>query len=194
MREPTSHERMAGRPWDASYTDGPAPWDIGRPQPAVTRLELSGSVLDAGCGTGENALYLAARGLRVLGIDVAETAIALAREKAAGLDAEFMVADALRLERLGRRFDTVLDSALFHTFDAAERRRYVASLAAVTGSVHVICFSDAGPGPLGPHPVSEGELREAFAGWRLSALEPERLETRFGSVPAWHLIATRDGL
>jgi SAM-dependent methyltransferase len=47
--------------WDASYTTGtPAAWDIGRPQPAFVRLadegRLTGRLLDAGCGTGENAL------------------------------------------------------------------------------------------------------------------------------------------
>src|SRR5262249_15046909 len=87
-RHPTSHEQKSGRPWDASYHDGPAPWDIGRPQPAVPRLasegRFTGAVLDAGCGTGENALHVAslALGLLVLGVDVAETALAIAREKA----------------------------------------------------------------------------------------------------------------
>ena len=70
-REPTSHERMTGQPWDASYHDGPAPWDIGRPQPAIVRLAadggFAGAVLDAGCGTGENALHVASLGLPVLG-------------------------------------------------------------------------------------------------------------------------------
>jgi len=28
-RRPTSHERLTGQPWDASYRDGPAPWDAG---------------------------------------------------------------------------------------------------------------------------------------------------------------------
>ena len=85
-RQPTSHERMAGQPWDASYHDGPAPWDIGRPQPAIVRVAskggFAGAVLDAGCGTGENALHVASLGLPVLGVDVAETALAIAREKA----------------------------------------------------------------------------------------------------------------
>jgi hypothetical protein len=51
----------------------------------------------------------------------------------AGIDVEFAAADALQLERLGRRFQTVLDCGLFHTFDGEERPRYVASLASVTG-------------------------------------------------------------
>ena len=66
-RHPTSHERLTGLPWDASYHDGPAPWDIGQPQPAIVRLAseggFAGAVLDAGCGTGENALHVASLGL-----------------------------------------------------------------------------------------------------------------------------------
>jgi SAM-dependent methyltransferase len=198
-RDPTSHERLTGLPWDASYLDGPAPWDTGQPQPAVVRLAsaggFAGAVLDAGCGTGENALHIAGLGVSVLGVDVAETALGIARAKARdrGLEAEFAVADALRLERLGRRFETVLDCGLLHTFDGDERPRYVASLASVTavgGTLYVLCFSDDGP-DTGPHPVSQDELRAAFetrSGWSVVNIEPDRVQTRFHDVdgaPAW---------
>ena len=194
---------MTGLPWDASYHGGPAPWDIGRPQPVVVRLasegRFAGAVLDAGCGTGENALHVASLGLSVLGVDVAETALAIARAKAAerGIEAEFAAADALHLERLGRRFTTVLDCGLFHTFDADERPEYVTSLASVTehdGTLYVLCFSDDGP-DTGPHPVSREELQAAFTpgnGWNLVAIEPDRVQTRFhdNGAPAW--LATID--
>ena len=199
-RQPTSHERMAGQPWDASYHHGPAPWDLGRPQPAVVRLVsaggFAGAVLDAGCGTGENTLHIASLGLPVLGVDVAETALAIAREKAdnRGIPAEFVAADAFQLERLGRSFKTVLDCGLFHTFDDEdERARYVASLASVTehgGTLYVLCFSDAGP-DTGPHPIRQEELRTAFhpgSGWDVATLEPDRIQTRFHGehgAPAW---------
>jgi SAM-dependent methyltransferase len=181
---------MTGEPWDASYRDGPAPWDTGRPQPAVVRLAseggFAGAVLDAGCGTGENALHVASLGLPVLGFDVAETALAIARAKAGdrGIEAEFAAADALHLERLGRTFETVLDCGLFHTFDGDERPGFVASLASVTrhgGTLYVLCFSDRGPGT-GPHPVSQAELRAAFTsgtGWTVTAVEPDRVQTNY---------------
>lgn len=188
---------MTGLPWDASYAEGPAPWDTDRPQPAVVRLAsrggVAGRVLDAGCGTGENALHVAALGLPVLGVDVAGTALSIAREKAAGrgLEAEFAWADALELGRLGRRFDTVLDCGLFHTFDAAERPPYATSLAAVTepgGRLYVLCFSDQGR-DTGSHPVSRAELCAPFEdGWDVVAVEPERVQTRFSGddgAPAW---------
>ena len=87
----------------------------------------------------------------------------------------------------------MLDCGLSHTFDAEERPRYVASLAAVTernGALYVLCFSDHGPNT-GPHPVREQELRAAFnpgAGWKIAAIKPERIQTRFhheNGAPAW---------
>jgi len=201
-RHPTSHERRSGLSWDASYHDGPAPWDIGRPQPAVVRLAseggFAGAVLDAGCGTGENALHIASlkvpAGLSVLGVDVAETALAIARQKAAerGIEVEFAAADAFQLERLGRMFQTVLDCGLFHTFEGDERTRYVASLASVTehgGTVYVLCFSDDGP-DTGPHPIRQEELKAAFnpsSGWNVAAIKPEPIETRMhaNGAPGW---------
>jgi SAM-dependent methyltransferase len=197
-RQPTSHERRAGQPWDASYVDGPAPWDTGQPQPAIVRLAgegaFAGAVLDAGCGTGENALHIASLGLHVVGVDVADTALSIAREKAAGrgIEADFLVGDAFHLDRLDRVFETVLDSGLFHSFDSDERRDYVASLASVTGRgghLYVLCFSDVGP-DTGPHPVSQEELRAAFTrsiGWIIARIEPDRCQTRFAAqgAPAW---------
>jgi SAM-dependent methyltransferase len=205
-RSPTSHERMAGQPWDASYHDGPAPWDLGRPQPAIARLAsdggFAGAVLDAGCGVGDNALLVASLGLPVLGFDVAETALAIAREKAAarGLDVDFVYADAFALDRLARTFDTVLDSGLFHAFDDDERRRYAVSLASVTkpgARLYVLSFGDEGADQ-GPHPVSREDLRAAFdasRGWSVAAIEPERIHTNFhgdAGAPAWLATITRE--
>jgi len=127
-------------------------------------------------------------------VDVAETALAKARAKAhdRGFEVEFASADAFHLERLGRRFVTVLDCGLFHTFDCDERPDYVASLASSTehdGTLHVLCFGDEGP-ETGPHPVGQEELRAAFnsgAGWNVAAIEPDRIHTRFhdNGAPAW---------
>jgi SAM-dependent methyltransferase len=189
---------MTGLPWDASYRDGPAPWDVGHPQPAVVQVASGGgfasAVLDAGCGTGENTLHLASLGLAVLGVDVADTALAMARAKAddRGIRVEFAAADALQLERVGRTFATVLDCGLFHSFNGDERQRYAASLASVTeraGTLHVLCFSDDGP-VTGPHPISQEELRAAFSpstGWSVAGIEANRLVTRYheGGAPAW---------
>ena len=193
--------------WDASYTAGtPAPWDIGRPQPAFVRFadqgRLTGRLLDAGCGTGENALLAASHGADVTGIDVAPTAIARARAKASerGLTARFEVADARDLGRLSLTADTVIDSGVFHVFDDEDRARYVTSLASVLrpgGRCYLVCFSDRQPGTWGPRRVTQDELRTAFShGWTVVSIEASEFEVneaRIGevSVLAWLAVLER---
>jgi len=193
---------MTSPSWDASYTaSAPAPWDIGRPQPAFLRLAssglLTGRVLDAGCGTGEHALLAARFGTEVVGVDVSARAIELARAKAAarGIGARFEIADALSLADLGLSFDTIIDSGLFHVFDDISRARYVASLASVLhpgGHCHLMCFSDRQPGTAGPRRVTQAELRDAFSdGWTIVRIEPDAFEVNPGifgeatTVQAW---------
>jgi SAM-dependent methyltransferase len=191
--------------WDSSYAGASPPWDIGRPQPAFVRLAdagaLTGALLDAGCGTGEHTILAARLGARALGIDISTLAIETARRKAGerGVDAGFQVFDALRVDTLGEVFDTVVDSGLFHVFDAAARARYVAAVHAVLrpgGHLHLMCFSDRQPGDWGPRRVTEGELRAALAaGWRIDSLARDRFDINPGlgtlTAEAWLADAVR---
>src|SRR5438094_4024641 len=172
--------------FDESYVGTP-PWDIGRPQPLfATLLEegaFGGRVLDAGCGTGEHTLMVAAAGFDATGIDASPRAIQIAEGKAVdrGITAGFLVWDALALADLNEQFDTVIDSGLFHVFDDERRALYVASLAAVVrhgGHLLLACFSDRQPGDWGPRRVRQAELRDAFTdGWVVESIDPARFET-----------------
>jgi len=180
------------RDFEASYQAGTPPWDIGRPQGAVVRAAeaglVVGAVLDVGCGTGENALYLAGRGHPVMGLDASATAVARAREKAAARalspeQAQFHVWDALQLPRLRKAFDTVVDSGLFHVFDRPTRRFYVQGLAEVTApgsDVLLLCWSDEEPPGPGPNRLRQDDIRDAargiFVTMDIQAAEFERLE------------------
>jgi cyclopropane fatty-acyl-phospholipid synthase-like methyltransferase len=163
---------------------GPAPWDIGKPQGTFVAIvdRVISPVLDAGCGTGEHALFLASWGHRVTGIDFVEEAIRRARTKAAqrGLSVDFLVKDATKLAGWGERFNTVIDSGLFHVFSDDDRRRYINGLAQVVntgGRLFLMCFSDEEPGTEGPRRVSRQELYEAFAdGWDVESVQPARCE------------------
>jgi len=187
---------------------GKAPWDTGEPQHAFVAVtdKIAGSLLDSGCGPGDNALFFAKRGCAVTGYDFLEEPIARAKQKAAerGLAATFLVKDALKLQDWPERFDNVIDSGLFHVFTDADRATYVRGLATVLkpgGRLFLLCFSDATPGTFGPRRVTQNELRAAFAdGWQIESLEPshfdtraEARETQFGGVDprAWFLIARR---
>jgi SAM-dependent methyltransferase len=185
--------------WDSSYTGPSPPWDIGRPQPAFLRLAdagaLTGTLLDAGCGTGEHTILAARQGADALGIDVSPRAIEIARRKAAerGVETTFRVLDALRLDTFGESFDTILDSGLFHVFDDDARTRYLAAVHAGLrpgGHLHLMCFSDRQPGDWGPRRVTEGELRAAFgSGWRVDSLTPDHFDINPGlgtpTAEAW---------
>ncbi|MGB8311407.1 MAG: class I SAM-dependent methyltransferase, partial [Halobacteriota archaeon] len=167
--------------------------------------EIVGSVLDVGCGTGENALYLAAHGHEVWGIDFAPTAIQKAHEKAAQrhLAATFLVLNVLELHTLGRTFDTVIDSGLFHSLSDEERPLFVGNLAAVIrrgGTYFMLCFSELTPVPdfstlkdfmpdfskFKPEDyerlrVTQAEIKESFQdGWRINYIRRATLETRVG--------------
>jgi SAM-dependent methyltransferase len=193
-----------------NFYGGPAPWDVGRPQSKFVAVadQVTGRVLDAGCGTGEHALFLAARGHRVIGIDFVEEPILRARRKAAerGVSVVFLVKDALTLGEWGERFGSVIDCGLFHMFSDADRPRYVEGLAQVLepgGLLFLMCFSDEEPGTEGPRRVSRQELHEAFAsGWKIDSLQLAQCEVNpafpdlkcsEGGPKVWFAIVRRQG-
>ncbi len=206
MSEPPRRRPVPGLAQDRTPHDfdemyiGTPPWDIGRPQPVFVRLleagAIRGRVLDAGCGTGEHVLMAAASGLEATGVDAAPKAIALATAKAAerGVDARFLVWDAVRLAELGEQFDTVIDSGLFHVFDDDRRALYVERLAAVVrrgGRYLMCCFSDRQPGDWGPRRVRREEIDAVFAtGWRVESVEPAQFETNLDPPVALAWLAT----
>jgi SAM-dependent methyltransferase len=167
---------------------GSPPWDIGRPQQEFVCLEesgmISGDVLDVGCGTGENALFFAARGHTAWGVDTAPTAIAIARKKAEErhLSTTFLVSDALNLNRIGRTFDTVIDSGLFHALSDLERPCFVRNLSDIVkpgGTYFMLAFSDLEPGGYGPRRITKQEIRQTFSeGWKIEFIRPAAFENR----------------
>ena len=177
--------------FDDFYRTTTPPWVIGEPQPAIVELEraglIRGKVLDVGCGTGEHTILLTRLGYDVLGVDFAPQAVEQAgrNAEAKNVEARFDVADAMNLGDQPR-YDTIVDSALFHIFDDTDRPKYVASLHGACrpgGIVHVLALSDAGRG-FGPE-VSDEVIREAFAGgWVLESLEPTTYRVVFTEVHA----------
>lgn len=134
---------------------GRAPWDIGEPQEAVVAAseagQLRGSILDSGCGTGNNAIFLAQQGNSVLGVDGAPTAIEDARGRAAraGARVDFLCADVTTMDGVERRSEVVLDSALYHCLPTDQRSAYAAALSRVTApgaQLHLFCFADVDDG------------------------------------------------
>jgi len=161
------------------YAEGIPPWQIDRPQPEVIQLLENGKfespVLDLGCGTGDNTIELARRGLVVKGLDAVPEALERAHKKTeqAGLkqSPEFVLGDALRLVESGLKARTVLDCALFHTFTDEERKDYIRGLEAVLsqgGRLHILSFSELETRQPGPRRLSLSEITGSFGkGWRV---------------------------
>jgi ubiquinone/menaquinone biosynthesis C-methylase UbiE len=175
--------------FNESYRGTP-PWDVGHPQAEFVGLaeegKIRGKVLDVGCGTGENAVLFAGLGLEAWGVDAAPLAIEKAKKKAAqrGSRANFIVGDALHLERLKQKFDTITDSGLFHVFEDEERVIFAKSLRSALnkgGTYFMLCFSDKEPaGWGGPRRVSKDEIMSTFReGWKVDWIREARFESTF---------------
>lgn len=159
--------------WEDAYKTVP-PWDVGRPQPAFVELvrarELDqGRVLDVGCGTGENALYLADNGFSVSGVDLSDRAIAAGRAKAKErrLKVDFRAGNALSLDFKDKVFDNVIDSGLFHTFTDYDRpvfAREIARVLVTSGKYFMLCFSEKEPTNWGgPRRITKKEIETTFS-------------------------------
>ncbi|UMB67991.1 class I SAM-dependent methyltransferase [Mycobacterium paraterrae] len=199
------------------------PWSLGEPQPEIAALidqgKIRGDVLDAGCGEAAFALHMAALGHNAVGLDASPTAIKLAREHAAaqGLtNVSLEVADITDFTSYPAgsegRFDTIVDSTLFHSMPVELREGYQQSIvraAAPGASYYVLVFANTGNG--GPaNPVTEDELRAVVSKyWVIDEIRPARIHANFAhtdspefpfsdvrdegngrkSVPAWLLSA-----
>ena len=177
----------------AEHTDGLVPWDIGGPQPAVQQLvaygAIRGEVLDPGTGPGYHAIHFASQGFSATGVDGSPTAIARAKRNAerAGVQVDFQVADATKLDGFDGRFDTVVDSAFYHVLmgDEAVQTRYAQALHRATKpGARLFMFE------FSPHNVNglqwEGVPADNFervlgaSGWRLDYLGGTTYLARFG--------------
>jgi ubiquinone/menaquinone biosynthesis C-methylase UbiE len=174
------------------------PWSLGEPQPELAALieqgKFHGEVLDAGCGEGAISLALAGQGHSTVGLDMSPTAIELARLEAErrGLsNASFEVADISSFTGYDGRFNTIVDSTLFHSMPVEAREGYQQSIvrAAAPGASYFVLAFDRAAIPEGPiNAVTDDELREVVSKyWVIDEIKPARLYAKlpadFGGMP-----------
>ena len=158
-------------------------------QQLVAYGAIRGEVLDPGTGPGYHAIHYASQGYSATGIDGSPTAIERAKRNAerAGVQVDFQVADATRLDGFEGRFDTVVDSAFYHVFmgDEATQTRYAQALHRATKpGARLFMFE------FGPHnvnglqwagiPADNFERVLGAGGWRMDYLGGTTYQARFG--------------
>ncbi len=188
--------------WDSVYRqegafEGPPPWNIGEPQPELAALmragEFRSDVLDAGCGFAELSLALAAEGYTVVGVDLTPTAIAVATKAAdeRGLtNASFVQADITSFSGHDGRFNTVVDSTLFHSLPVEGRDGYLSSVlrAAAPGARYFVLVFAKGAFPAEwdakPNEVDEYELRTTVDKyWDINDIRPAHIHAKIPAIP-----------
>ena len=210
--EGVAHEAF----FEAYEAERGAPWDVGRPQPAVIEaIErgwfASGPVLDAGCGTGVNLVpILQSTEHDVVAIDCVPAAVDLARERVSECEcshrATFGVCDLRDFSPANSpvegiepgRFGSILDSGVLHVFSDQDRSVYLEGLAQAAGagaSLVVLVFSEREHRPRGPRRMSESELRSLLpaAGWNIDDILPHHYQSHPhpGGAEAWLVHAIR---
>ena len=118
--------------WNERYVTGDLPWDTGKQDfnlsEIVTKRDIKPcKALEVGCGTGSNAIWLSRHSFSVTAVDIAETAIRRAIEKAseAGVKCEFHTNNFMKQKIAGAPFGFIFDRGCFHSFElAAERSKY----------------------------------------------------------------------
>ncbi|MEV0672419.1 class I SAM-dependent methyltransferase [Mycobacterium sp. NPDC050441] len=161
------------------YRLGFTPWD-GHPlahsltvlvEGTRNSLTSPGTALDVGCGTGDNAVYLARHGWRVTGVDYVAKPLKKARAKATGLPAIFAKADVTQLSwsGIGAGFDLIVDSGCLHGMSADDRDAYVREVSAVAAPGAQLLIMAFIPGAsMGVPGIGFDEVQRRFSGgWTL---------------------------
>ena len=185
------------------YAIGFTPWDRVMPTELKQIMEgpdalPKGRALDVGSGKGTKAIYMAAHGWEVTGVDLVPKALREARKRAASarVGVDFRLGDVTRLGDLGLTpgYSLVFDFGCYHGLKPEQRDRYVGgvtALAAPGATLLMMAFTKAPP-PF-PSGVSESELRERFgAAWDLARYGPG-LETDTPAMirAAWFWLTKR---
>lgn len=167
--------------------------------PAETAQLPPGSALDAGCGTGSEAIWLAEQGWQVTGADISSTALATAAERAsaAGVDGrtEWVQTDLARWNPR-RTWDLVVTSYAHADIDQLALYRRLASWVAPAGTLLIVGHLHGGRNDRRDHQHPEAATTSlggiadllAASGWRIDAGYENARTLEF----AGHLLRLRD--
>jgi len=156
--------------WEARYRVGDTPWDEGYAAPALTTFlskhPMQGEILVPGCGTGHDVRAIAMLGGRVLGLDLSETALRMARSAPHVAEESYEQANLFDLPALWTgRFDWVVEHTCFCAIPPSRRRDYLQAITRVLkpngyyfGVFYINPSAPQGP----PHGTTREEISSLF--------------------------------
>jgi SAM-dependent methyltransferase len=155
--------------WEDAYREGTPPWDHDQPHAALVRVieekrfPKGASILELGCGTGADAVYLARRRFEVTAVDCSPIALERARLRAEQHDAllRFVLDDMFEFARSAGQFDVIYDAGVYHFIRLVDLEKYLDMLWRVTrpGSYFFGLIGAAGEtAEGGPPQVTESEI------------------------------------
>ncbi len=160
--------------WEDHYRRADTPWNKGAPSPALLeylmRSPVRGDVLVPGCGAGYDVRALAATADEVVGVDIAPSAVSMARKFPSVGGEQYVEADFFSLPRkLRGRFDYVFEHTCFCAIDLVRRVDYAEAAASALrqdGKLLGIFYLDTGQdlrsdGP--PYETTLAELDRLFS-------------------------------
>ena len=165
----------------------------------VTAALPAGSVLEAGCGTGDCSIYLARHGWKVTAVDFVSRPLikAGAKADAAGLSVDFIQADVTQLSQkgLGDNFALIVDNGCLHNMSDNDRDSYVREVSAVAApDAQLLIVAFVPGGRLGVRGVDRTEMERRFApAWTLLSAGDERELDRAEKTPARYYLFQRAG-
>jgi methyl halide transferase len=119
------------------YKSGDLPWDLGRPDPNMVKTITDKAIkpcylLEIGCGTGTDSIWLAQQGFDVTATDLSDIALEKAAQKAkeANVTCSFLELDFQQKSTPGAPFEMIYDRGCFHSFDTHYMRKKFATHAA----------------------------------------------------------------
>jgi methyl halide transferase len=186
--------------WDRAYRGQQRPgWDTGLIADDLKRAVSEGHIkpcriVELGCGSGTNAIFLASQGFDVTAIDVAPTALGIADAKArkAGVGVRWLLADVLNLPDLGT-FDLIFDRGCYHNVRYANAAGFVEAVRQLShpGSRALIVSLNRA----GPPGVLEQTMRDDFsASFDFVWLKESEIQTGPDGAqrrPSWSLMLQR---
>lgn len=196
---------MSAIDWNMHYESGRPPWETGQPSSELARVIAEQKiqpcrVIELGCGTGFNAVWLAQQGFDVTAVDFNELAIERARQRAIdkGVTVRFEQADVLNLSEGYEPFPFFFDRGCYHAVRRIDVHGYMSSLKRVTtpGAIGLLLTGNAKePHEPGPPVVSEAELHAelepAFQIVRLREFRFDATEDEGTPPLAWSCLARR---